>query len=302
MTLLDEPRLAPRGAPASVPTARPPTIQAREQGRPAAAESGSEALVRAVLILLVAAVVAVALWKAFDQVVAPAWYRNRQHHLAVDFTAQRTGLLPGQAVGVLQIPGIGANLMVIEGSDPNELRSGPGHRRGTPVPGDRGNSVIEGHRARWGAPFTQLPKLVKRTRIVTLTRSGIPVEYRVTAVRVVKRSRLAPYLAPSRDRRITLITHAGGSLSDDRLVVQAVGGTPSSKRGKGTAPPLDPPTGSLATPVLALALCSAGGFLAVARLRRDQSRASVGLVVVPLVLAAVLALLLAADTAVSSLL
>ena len=314
MTLLEDPRVAaaphPAPGPASpvgsraapAPATDPAVASTPEVVRPPVESTGAESLVRAVLALLAVLVAVVAVWKAFDQVVAPAWYRSRQDYLAKQFSVPRAGLKPGEAVALLQIPGIGANLLVVEGTDPNELRSGPGHVRGTPKPGDRGNSVVEGHLARWGAPFADLPKLVKRTRIIVLNRSGIPYEYRVTAVKKVSRAGLAPYLKPSADHRITLVTHAGGSFSDDRFVVQAVSGNPSKKPAKGTAPALDPPAGSLVLPVLAFLACLGAAIAAFVGLRRDHSRAVLALVLVPLVLGAVLALLLAADTSLSQLL
>ena len=51
------------------------------------------------------------------------------------------------------------NLVVAEGDSPQQLRSGPGHRIGTPLPGKVGNSVIFGHRTGWGGPLSDLGTL-----------------------------------------------------------------------------------------------------------------------------------------------
>lgn len=302
MTLLDSRPEASVGAAAAGDVDLPVAGAAVEQAL--VPQTGAETLVRALVLVLVAAIAMTVVWKAFDQILAPSIFRARQQHLAADYTKQRPGLEHGQAAGVLQIPGIGANLMLVEGSDPNALRGAPGHRPGTPTPGAKGNSVIEGHRTRWGGPFADLPKLVERTRIVAMDRSGIPVEYRVTVVKVVKRDALARYLAPSRDHRITLVTHAGGSFSDDMFVVQAVAGTPSNKAATGgaKAPSTDLPTGSLLPAVVALVLSLGAALAAFVRLRRDHGRWAIGMVVVPLLAGAALALLLAVDGTVSSLL
>lgn len=304
MTLLDDRPNAPGWAPAEAP-ADAPALEPADQAParpPAPPESGTLMVVRAVMVLLIISIVVVVLWKAFDQIVAPSWYRTRQHHLAADYAEQRGGLKPGQAAAVLQIPGIGANLMVVEGADPSLLRGAPGHRVGTPLPANTGNSVIEGHRTRWGGPFHDLPKLVKRTRIVAMNRAGIPVEYRVTVVKVVKRAGVARYLRPSKDYRITLVTHAGGSFSDDRLVVQAIAGTPSKRAGSRAAPSIDGPASSPIGPLFACLLCAAAAGALWFRLRRDHGIASVAMVVVPLGCAAILALLLAVDGTLSPLL
>ncbi|WP_426573593.1 sortase [Aquihabitans sp. McL0605] len=301
MTLIETRPGADPGRAGSAGSAGPAAPPLEPDGPPAespaeaAIETGSAALLRSLVVLLLIAVAVTALWKAFNQVVAPGWYRTHQHHLAADLAQPRPGLEPGQAAGVVQIPGIGANLVVIEGSDPNELRGAPGHRTGTPLLAKKGNSIIEGHRDRWGAPFGDLDKLVERTRIVAMNRSGIPIEYRVTTVKTVKRAQLARYLAPSSDYRITLITQAGGSFSTDRLVVQAVAGTPSKAKGKGEVPALDPPGGSALPALLALVLGTVGAIAAYVGLRRDHRAWSVAMVVVPLVIGAVLALLLLVD-------
>src|SRR3954452_14714773 len=52
----------------------------------------------------------------------------------------------GDAVAKLSIPRLETSLYVVEGDEENELRRGPGHMSGTPMPGERGNSIIAGHR------------------------------------------------------------------------------------------------------------------------------------------------------------
>jgi sortase A len=285
-------------APAEPPPAPAPDEAAADAAPPVAAptETGGQSIVRALVVLLAVAVVAVVLWKAFDQLVGPTWFHTRQQHLAADYTEQRPGLKTGQAAAVLQIPGIAANLMVVEGASPDELRGGPGHLDGTVLPSQKGNSVIEGHHARWGAPFGELDRLVPRTRIVAMDRKGLPIEYRVTVVKVVKRAQLRKYLASSDDYRITLVTQAGGAFSTDRLVVQAVAGTPSKRTDHDKVPPLDPPPSSPVPAVLAAMWASIAAVVLAVRLRRDHGTVVVVLVVAPLVVGAVLAALLAVDT------
>jgi LPXTG-site transpeptidase (sortase) family protein len=303
MTLLEDAPPPAAGEPEVAPPAPAPAPEAAgPRARAGATSSGAEDLLRALTVLLVVAVVAVAGWKGFDQLVAPSMYRARQHHLAADFAVARSGLAEGQAAAVLQIPGIGANLVVVEGSGAANLRAGPGHRPGTPLPGQRGNSIIEGHRTRWGAPFGRLGDLVPRTRIIAIDRARIPVEYRVTTVRRVKRADLDRWLAPSRDHRLTLITHAGGAFSDDRLVVQAVAGSPAKRPPTDRLPDRDPPSDGLGLPLAAAVVAAVGAVVAWRRLRPEHPGRALLLVVVPLGALAVLALVLAVDTALSPLL
>lgn len=52
----------------------------------------------------------------------------------------------GDAVGILDIPKIKAELAIIEGTDPDDLEKGVGHYKGSFFPGDHGQIVLSGHR------------------------------------------------------------------------------------------------------------------------------------------------------------
>lgn len=73
---------------------------------------------------------------------------------------------PGDPIGRIKIPEIGANKVVVEGTDGGSLRKGPGHYPETPLPGIRGTVAIAGHRTTYGAPFRDLDKLEEGDRIV----------------------------------------------------------------------------------------------------------------------------------------
>jgi sortase A len=74
--------------------------------------------------------------------------------------------LPGDALGKLLIPTIGVSEYVVEGTDADLLRKGPGHYPDTPLPGQPGTSAIAGHRTTYGAPFRRLDELKKGDRIL----------------------------------------------------------------------------------------------------------------------------------------
>jgi sortase A len=90
--------------------------------------------------------------------------------------------VPGDPVAVLDIPSIGiSNLVIVEGTSPENLTVGPGHLRDTPLPGQAGVSVVFGRRATFGAPFGNLPLLKKGAVITTITSQG-EARYQVIAV------------------------------------------------------------------------------------------------------------------------
>ncbi len=65
----------------------------------------------------------------------------------------------GQPVGILSIKKIGLDKVIVQGTSADDLRQGPGHYPGTPLPGEQGNAAIAGHRTTYGAPFYNLDEL-----------------------------------------------------------------------------------------------------------------------------------------------
>ena len=77
----------------------------------------------------------------------------------------------GTALGVITIPAIDLSMVVVEGTGDDQLRSGPGHYPGTPLPGEAGNSAIAGHRTTYLHPFYNLNDLVAGDSITIETKS-----------------------------------------------------------------------------------------------------------------------------------
>ena len=97
--------------------------------------------------------------------------------------------LRGDAIGKLSIPSIGVSEYVVEGTDADNLRKGPGHYPDTPLPGQHGTSAIAGHRTTYGAPFRNLNKLKHNDRIVVELPYGTFL-YRVDRTQIVDDSAL----------------------------------------------------------------------------------------------------------------
>ena len=97
--------------------------------------------------------------------------------------------LPGDALGRLLIPSIGVSEYVVEGTDADNLRKGPGHYPETPLPGQRGTVAVAGHRTTYGAPFRKLNDVKKGDRIVFELPYGTFV-YRVDKTQIVDDSAL----------------------------------------------------------------------------------------------------------------
>lgn len=68
-------------------------------------------------------------------------------------------LANGDPFGRIEIPAIGADYIVIEGTDEGDLQRGPGHYPTTALPGQGKTIGIAGHRTTYGAPFNQIDKI-----------------------------------------------------------------------------------------------------------------------------------------------
>lgn len=65
----------------------------------------------------------------------------------------------GASLTRIQIPSIGVNAVVVQGTTESALRAGAGHYLGTPLPCTMGNVAIAGHRTTYGKPFANVDQL-----------------------------------------------------------------------------------------------------------------------------------------------
>ncbi|HEX2850805.1 MAG TPA: class E sortase [Acidimicrobiales bacterium] len=85
---------------------------------------------------------------------------------------QQRSLQDGDALTRIQIPAIGVDTVVVEGTSASALRAGAGHYPGTPLPCEAGNVGIAGHRTTYGKPFNQLDRLKNGDVIILTTPIG----------------------------------------------------------------------------------------------------------------------------------
>src|SRR3954465_6652708 len=90
----------------------------------------------------------------------------------------------GEAVGRIRIPRIGASFVVVKGTDPGDLRKGPGAYPQTPLPGAPGTVAIAGHRTTYGAPFRHIDRL-RQGNTITVSMPYGRFTYRVESKRIV---------------------------------------------------------------------------------------------------------------------
>lgn len=133
---------------------------------------------------------------------------------------ERVVRVPGQAVAILRIPDIDVDYVVVEGTDTESLKKGPGHYASTAYPWEETGRVgIAGHRTTYGAPFWSLDELEPGDRIVLATEYGV-FDYRVTASRIIEPSD-GSVLDATRRPSLVLTTCNPRFSAAERLVVFA---------------------------------------------------------------------------------
>lgn len=128
----------------------------------------------------------------------------------------------GKPVGVMRIPTINVEQVVVEGIGSSDTKLGPGHDPSTPLPGEAGNSVVVGRRSTYGGPFGELDRLAPGALVGVVTREG-QFTYQVVSNTTMPWS--ARPAAPTTNSQLTLIS-ADSSFrpSSERVVVAKLEG------------------------------------------------------------------------------
>jgi sortase A len=112
----------------------------------------------------------------------------------------------GDPLGRLRIPKIGVSAVYVEGTAAGDLRTGPGHYPGTPIPGEHGTVAIAGHRTTYGAWFRKIDKLKPGDRI-QITMAYGRFTYRVEKTLIVPPTAIWVTHRVSYDRLILSACH-----------------------------------------------------------------------------------------------
>lgn len=129
--------------------------------------------------------------------------------------------LPGNAYAQIQIPAIGVDFIVVEGTDYEALKEGPGHYAQTADPwDDSGRVAIAGHRTTYLHPFLELDRLAKGDDIVLRTPKGT-FTYDITRVFVIPSEGSGKVLTQTRQPSLVLTTCHPKYSAEERLIVTA---------------------------------------------------------------------------------
>lgn len=190
-------------------------------------------------------------------------------------TAPTTPAPPeGEPVGIIEIPRIGLARVIVQGVAKADLKKGPGHYPGTPLPGQAGNAGIAGHRTTYGAPFNRIDELRPGDEVIISTPQGrfvykvIPAPGSDMAWFTVD-PKDGSVLADKGDNRVTLTACHPKYSAKQRIIVSAVLEEPPAP----TSPPPEKVIKTVAAPLdeglagddgaLLPALLFVGGAIAV---------------------------------------
>ena len=149
---------------------------------------------------------------------------------------------PGGAIDHLVIPAIGVDKYVVEGTNEDDLRRGPGHYTGTAYPGQNGNAAIAGHRTTYGAPFFELNGVKVGDQILLTDLNNHTWVYIVSQAPEVVSPDDTSVLNPTPFPQLTLTTCNPRFSATSRLIVFA--------RLKGRATAVAPATQPVQTPTV----------------------------------------------------
>ena len=159
---------------------------------------------------------------AWSNFLADMQANKLQGKLATEFESLRDPRLAreGDPLTRLEIPKLGVDVIVVQGTSLSALRAGAGHYPSTPLPGQRGNVAIAGHRTTYGRPFNRIDELRPGDEIV-LTTPASRFVYKVSRMPWVTDPYDWTVAAPSSDFLLTLTScHPKGS-AQHRIIVRA---------------------------------------------------------------------------------
>jgi sortase A len=153
---------------------------------------------------------------------------HAQHNLYGEFRLQlAAGVAPlaapihnGRPVALLDAPKAGMHdVVVVQGTSPADLETGPGHRIDSVLPGQAGTSVIFGRDVTFGGPFRHLASFSRGDSITVTTGQG-KAAYIVDDVRVAG----DPYPAAlaSGASRLVLESSVGGGYRSEWAPTQSI--------------------------------------------------------------------------------
>ncbi|HKJ35979.1 MAG TPA: class E sortase [Solirubrobacterales bacterium] len=128
---------------------------------------------------------------------------RRANRLATRFSRK---LKIGEGIGRIEIPSANIEYVIVEGTDTETLKKGPGRYPETFLPG-QGNTIgIAGHRTTYGAPFRNIDKIADGDEI-TVEMPYATFTYEVEKSRIVEPTDVEIVRSVGRERLVLTACH-----------------------------------------------------------------------------------------------
>ena len=118
--------------------------------------------------------------------------------IAREAKSYRLNSARGEVIGRLRVPRMGVNMLLVNGTDHETLKKGPGRDLRTFMPGENRLVYIAGHRTTYLAPFSHIDRLRSGDR-VTIEVPYATFIYSVTGHRIVKATDLSVLRSPQHE-------------------------------------------------------------------------------------------------------
>ena len=133
--------------------------------------------------------------QAFHAPISTVSFAAERRSIARDARRYRLDSKRGEAIGRIRVPRMGVNMILVNGTDHETLKKGPGRDLRTFMPGENRLIYIAGHRTTYLAPFSHIDSLRPGDRVTLELPYGTFI-YSVTHHRIVEATDLSVLRSP----------------------------------------------------------------------------------------------------------
>ena len=133
--------------------------------------------------------------RSFQPTISGVTQAAERASIAREAKRYRGSSTRGEVIGRLRVPRMGLNMLLVNGTDHETLKKGPGRDERTFMPGENRLVYIAGHRTTYLAPFSHIDRLRTGDRVTIEVPYGTFI-YAVTGHRIVKSTDLSVLHSP----------------------------------------------------------------------------------------------------------
>ena len=133
--------------------------------------------------------------RSFQPAISSVTQAAERASIAREAKRYRRDSTRGEVIGRLRVPRMGLNMLLVNGTDHETLKKGPGRDERTFMPGENRLVYIAGHRTTYLAPFSHIDRLRTGDRVTIEVPYGRFI-YAITGHRIVKSTDLSVLHSP----------------------------------------------------------------------------------------------------------